>query len=369
MTNALIKFSDFVAFPLKCFKVLGLSPADPENGSRGEKVLKVYHVCVLFNLFLCLCMASINAILHFDDLAMITESFPSSGYAGVAIVKSLAISMGKKEFLDLMETFDGLFPKSRADQEVHKVRNYFRGYKLMERMFGFFLYSVAVSFFAMPIFKLFATGVWINKLPYINWFPFDEYDPRYYNFVFIWQFLMTVFAIASLLGPDLILYAFVTLVVMQFDILCRNLQDLDGSSSNLEFVKLAKLHITLIKSTENLQKIYSVSIFANFSASSILICLVGYQVSAGISYENLIKFIIFLMASMIQILILCYYGERLATASGNVVNSVYGSKWFEMTGNKRKNDLLLMMQRSQKPSVITAYKFSVVSLPSFTAVS
>lgn len=370
--DVLVRFSDFVAYPFKCFKVFGLIPYDPvEEQTWRKKLLKVYHYVVIADQILTLFMMSVFIKEHVKELTLVTESSPGCGYALLAVVKSISIYMRKEEFKDLMETLDDLFPKTQREQNIFKVRKYVKGYRRMQKIFSTIAISVGVIFMIAPVIKLILTGVWNDKLPYEGWYPFDEHDPRFYTFVWLWQIGISCITVVSILGPDLILYAFITMISMQFDILCRQLRSLKNFSRDeiyRELLELVKLHNTLIRLSNNLEKIYSVSILFNFMGSSILICLVGYQVTVGISTENLVKFIIFLTGSLVQVLILCYYGNKLSFASENVSIAVYSSGWERGENRRMRNAVLLMMQRSQKPSFISAYKFSKVSLEAYATV-
>lgn len=375
----LLNLLDFVRFPFKCCKVFGFDPykAGDENISWKRKLMSIYHQLVVANLILILVMTIIFVKKNIRDLALTTETVPGTGYAVLAIVKSVSISMRQQEFRDLMETLKGLFPKTVDEESSLEAKKYFKGYKRMERVFASIMCSVAVIFLVVPVIKLLLTGVWIDKLPFPMWFPFNEFNPWFYNLAFLWQMNNLFITIVSLLGPDLILYAFITLICMQYDNLCKRLLVIGddpnfrtpATDASEKFIELVKLHETLIRLSRNLEKIYSASIFFNFFGSSILICLVGYQISVGIKSEILVKFAVFLAASSIQILLLCYYGNKLTTASGNVAEAAYASGWNKREMKEQKTFLLLMIQRSQRPAVISAFKFSVVSLNAFTTVS
>ena len=366
-----IEFSNFVDFPLKCFKVFGLNPNEADfRDSRKERLQKYYYYLVITILIMLNLETCVFIQKNITQLNLLTETLPAVGYTTLALVKSLTFSMKKKEFNDIMDTLRKLFPKSREEQKVFRVKNYLKDYKFIERTFFLLVCSAGINFTVAPVIKFLLTRVWIDKLPFNNWYPFDEYNPRFYNFVFFWQFYTTIITIAPLAGLDLIFYSFITQISMHFDILCQKLDDLKSERTNLvDMVKLIKLHEILIKLSNNLEEIYSISILVNFTASSILICLVGFQLTIEINFENLTKSGIFLAASLLQVLMICYYGDKLTNAGANVANAVYKSGWEERNQKGSRNTLLLMIHKSQKPIVITAYKFSVVSLQVFTSVS
>jgi hypothetical protein len=94
-----------------------------------------------------------------------------------------------------------------------------------------------------------------------------------------------------------------------------------------------------------------------------------FQLSLKLSPAILTRFIIFLVTSFSQIFLLCFFGNKLTTASENVAKAVYDSDWHEYQNKSVKKGFLLMMQRSQKPAYLTAFKFVKVSREAFTTVS
>lgn len=55
---------------------------------------------------------------------------------------------------------------------------------------------------------------------------------------------------------------------------------------------------------------FSPSILINYLGSSVIICLVGFQATAGVSPHEMFKFILFLVAQLAQIFIMCWYGNK-----------------------------------------------------------
>jgi odorant receptor len=367
---ALVKVSDFIEFPLKCFKVFGSVPYEFDGSeSIKKKVLRVYHFAVMANLTVALTIMAIFVTKNIENLPQITENLALSGYTLMAVVKSISVLFKRKEFKELVETLSELFPKTKEEQNIFKVGKCLTSYKWIERRFTGAMFFAGTNYFVVCFVRLAATGVWYNKMPVETWFPFDAYDHKYYNFVFAWHFINSVFTLASLVGPDLLLYAFITLLTMQFDILCSQLEKINLNDDYKRITELIDLHVNLLKLAQKLQDIYAISILFNFVSSSILICFVGYQASNGISFELKVKFSIMLLVSALQVLMICYHGNKLTTAAENVAAAAYKSEWFGSNNRKMKVALLMMIQRSQKPTVLTAFKFSEVKLEVFTTVS
>lgn len=362
-----MELSDFVGFPIKCFKFFGVNLLNPTGDATWKaKLLEIYRCFTIVNFCLILLSLFTFVIKHITDSASVAQ--PAIGYFFLAIVKSMTFKHYRKEVSETVEILDELFPRTTGSQKVLNVAKYLKSYKVLERALSLMIYSVGSLFFAVPVFKFILTGIWINKLPYLNWFPFDEYDPKFYNFVFLWEAFNSFSTIASVLAPDLTLYAFITLISMHFDSLCQSLRDLKNvpeAQVKKQFIELIELHQTLMKLSGNLEKIFSISIFFNFLGSSIFICLACFQAFIGTNSNIKADSLLLLVSSLTQILLLCFFGTKLSTASGNVADAAYDSGW----SVESKFFLLMIIRRSQKPAVITAYKFSPVSLNAFMNVS
>jgi gustatory receptor len=187
--------------------------------------------------------------------------------------------------------------------------------------------------------------------------------------VFIWQNTDVVVTVCGLLGSDLIFYSFMTLLSMQFDILAMKLQQLSTKDDSEKFIVLMESHKKLLELVKKLEKIFAPSILLNFFASSVLICLVGYRVSIDFNFEVFMKSSLLLTVALLQIFSLCYYGNKLTTAAENVSMATYNCDWINDDNQKLKTVLMMIMQRSQKRTALTAFKFKVLNLEAFTVVS
>lgn len=370
--DSIIEFSEFVAFPLQCFRAYGLTPHETSDGGKWKKLRQAYLFFALANMSVSIALMVIYVCKNISNLVLVAQNAPPYGYTALAVLKSIAIYLHKNEFSDLLETLRDLFPKTKDDQKAFKVRSYLNGYKRMERVFASLLSVVFIGFIIVPIVKLILTRGRDNKLPIETWYPFDEYDPRFYSLVVIWLSVLSVIGNAALIAPDLILYAFIILICMQFNILgerIRELKIVPKADVRKKLVELVEMHKTLIRLSKRVEDIYSIPIFFNFFGSSILICFVGYQMSVGVDLESILKASNLLSTALIQILMLCYYGSKLTTASEVVCEAVYDSGWNTRIKKKLDIDLMIMLHRSQTPTAITAYKFSTVSLNVYTTVS
>jgi gustatory receptor len=269
----------------------------------------------------------------------------------------------------LLNDLEEVFPNTKEEQSIFKVSERFKSFKTNERITSIFVVITTFNFMIAKLANLVFFGVWYDRvMPVDNWFPYDKYDPFWYNFTTLWYLLCFVFFVCGLLGTDLIFRSFTTVISMQFDILSMKLDKLKTSDDKETLKELMEHHEKVLKMSKDLEEIFSPSILFNFVTSSLLICLVCYEVSITTSIELLIKFSVFLVTALLQVLILCHCGQMLISAAENVATSVYNCDWCE-DHKKMKTTLVMIMQRGQKETKLTALKFSVLNLAAFTTVS
>jgi hypothetical protein len=363
---ALISFSDFVGFPLKCFKVFGVAPQDnePIKGWK-RKCMRVWRIYAFFTMTIPPALMVMFVRENIDDLSTIAKSLPQVGFLLMALVKTICIYRKQESFRSLLQDFDEMLPKSQEEQNIFKVKERLRSYKRIERPVATIIIVAVFSFMVVKLVSFAIFGVWYDeKLPLDDWFPYDKYDPFWYNFTILWSLSNSVLFVGSLLGSDLILCSFTTLITMQFDILSMKLEKLKPTDGNETLKELINHHEKLLKMSKDLEEIFAPSILYNFMTSSLCICLVGYQVSIEMNAD----FAVVLVAAMLQVALLCNCGQKVISAAENVATSLYCCDWSD-DHKKMKTILVLIMQRGQKETKLTAWKFSALNMAAFTTVS
>jgi hypothetical protein len=221
----------------------------------------------------------------------------------------------------------------------------------------------------IKIVNLILFGVWYDqKLTYENWFPVDKFDPFGYNVLLVWQYFLSILFFCGIVGSVLILNALVALIAMNFDILSMKLAKFKPYEDKSKFKELLMEHEKLMKLSKDVEEIFSPSILFNVTASSMLICFISYELSIKFDLEFVLKLSIRLTAALLQILMVCNCGQKLTNAADGIRNAVYNCDWTNDLKHMRTT-LVMTIQRAQKATVLTAYKFSVVNLAGFTVVS
>nr|XP_034826618.1 putative odorant receptor 92a [Maniola hyperantus] len=214
-------------------------------------------------------------------------------------------------------------------------------------------------------------------LPFLILYPFDSHDIRYWPFVYIHQFWSGSIVLLNICGADNLLYVCCTYLGVQFRLLQHDIENLieknyvsmyrESEEFQQKFVKLVKWHKELIRLSSMLEFIYAESTLINFVSSSVMICLTGFNVIAMENVAFVVTFLVFLSASLMQIFMLCFFGDFLMKSSMEVSHAVYNSKWYHLNVTSGKN-LLIVLTRAQKPCKLTAFGFSDVSLKAFMSI-
>ncbi|XP_045451255.1 odorant receptor 46a-like [Melitaea cinxia] len=113
------------------------------------------------------------------------------------------------------------------------------------------------------------------------------------------------------------------------------------------------------------ERVFSVTLFVQFSVSSciICVCLFRFTLPAPVHYYIFLATYMFVM--MIQIMVPSLFGTQMITKSCLLSQAIYGCDW---TGRSRrfKSSLKLFVERANRPLSITGWKMFPLSLNTFT---
>ncbi|CAG4966091.1 unnamed protein product [Colias eurytheme] len=240
-------------------------------------------------------------------------------------------------------------------------------------------FGLIITFFMSPLIlivvKYLKSNQWDLLLPFLIIYPFDSHDIRYWPFVYLHQLWSESIVVLNICSTDYLLYICCMFIRIQFRLLQydfkRIMEDNNVRFNNeafiREFVELVKWHQELIRLSAILEKVYAKSTLFNFVASSILLCLTGFNVMAMEDKTLACTFLVFLSASLLQIFFVCFFGDLLMKSSTDVSYAIYESKWYLANSSAEKN-LHIVQTRAQKPCKLTAFGFADVNLRAFMSI-
>ncbi|CAO1415524.1 unnamed protein product [Diamesa hyperborea] len=375
----IVNIEAFTHIAFRFFKIVGFDPLQKEAMRKTtmtgmvEKFKSFHNFLVVFCLFTNQVLTIIYVILNIGDLKKVVNALPPLGLVLLVAVKKFSITEKRVAFNNVLKKLTEMFPQSKDDQEKIQVHKYLKRFSSIQNIYGkCYIYAV-VLFTFVPFVNYIITGVWMHKIPVEIWFPFDPYDNLLnFNFVLTWHFAVYFFVTSYLLGTDLICYALITIIEMYFDNLkdgLMNLKDSSQISGESKLKELIERHGILISISNDLETIFSPAILQNFVASSIIICLISVQILFANDTLEMMKFLGVFASAIAQVLVLCYFGDRLICSSASVADGAYNCTWYDSRNSKFKLAVQLIIVRAQRPNKLTAMGFSTVCLESFCNVS
>lgn len=303
---------------------------------------------------------------NLGDAKLVSSVLPNAANAPFLMFKTLMVYVNRKEIKEILLSLHGNFPLSKEKQTAINAHGHLKTITLLTRIYAgsmMFLF-VAVIVYGFNFYIDFGT----EKLPTDMWFPFSYADDKVYLAVCSWVNWISLNVELVALGGDLLLFALVTLVSMEFDLLRLDVENI-GADGAATIESIVTRHQGTIDLCDKLEIIYASSFLYNVVQSSILICFVAFQLSSADGNSMFMVYAPYLFTAMIQIYLICYLGQKLIDASSGIATSVYNCKWYEPTNRRTSKSILMLLTRAQAPNCLTAKKFKIISLESFTTVS
>ncbi|XP_068909659.1 odorant receptor Or1-like [Tenebrio molitor] len=139
-------------------------------------------------------------------------------------------------------------------------------------------------------------------------------------------------------------------------------------TSRLTIYSLIYTYLVIGNFVRNYEGCFSLVVFSQFVGSVIVICVSCLQLTMTepLSF-NFFAMVMYLIPMLGEIYLYCYYGTTLYEESNTVTDAIYMGKWYnyDMTCKKA---LIVLMERSKRPMVVTAGKILDLSLISFTTI-
>ncbi|XP_047023184.1 odorant receptor 4-like isoform X1 [Helicoverpa zea] len=234
---------------------------------------------------------------------------------------------------------------------------------------GLLMFALAPAFIIIP--HYFKTDEVKLEMPFIAYYPFNEFDLRIYPWVYFHQVYSAVIAMIMVYGPDCFFFTCCTFIHIQFSLLNNDMERIVTEESprydKTKFKKLAVRHIELMRCVNLLEKIFSKSILFNALTSSVIICVTGFNVLVVDNIVMMASFTAFLIFGLMQIFLYCYYGDTIMRSSMEVSTSIYNSLWYNIPAADRKGFLIVII-RAQKPCALTANGFFKMNLSAFASI-
>ncbi|XP_054729467.1 odorant receptor 67c [Anastrepha obliqua] len=376
-------FKDFIRIPVIFYQTIGEDLYEHRSSNRIRRwLLKLLLYVGFFNFNLFVAGEIIFFIKALSSYATVLEATgvaPCIGFSLVADFKQIALAAHRETLRQHLDQMEEMFPKGIELQAAYKLPQRERVMRRIMGIFALLCFAYTSTFSLYPALKA-SVQYWLLGAPeyergfgFAIWYPYNPTENNWvYWLTYMGQAHGSYLAGVAFLSADLVLVASVTQLCMHFDFISRCLEEFGGATKmnaqkDLEYLQaLVVKHAKCLELSEHVNSIFSFSLLLNFLTASLTICFIGFQVTAS-STEDIVKYVIFLTASLVQVLVVCYYGDELMTASLRVGDAAYNQNWFDC--DKRYKWLLtIIIMRSQKPASIRAPTFPPISFRTYMKV-
>lgn len=372
-----IVFETFTLFPFFAFRTM-LFTIEQLRGDESffERVkhlgrVNYYRFCLIIlppSAIMIWGYAAVNA----SDIIEALSAVPNGMFVTLVSSKGIVTFLKRKQIWKVFLELKQIFEDHPNESVKSKVKEHLDTYQRKIKVYAgtFIMTWLPIAF---PVVPYLINGTMSVTVDY--WFPFDPYTRRWFPFVLFWGDWISWNSLATLLASDSLLFALVTLVAMEFDILKSDFQVAISSFqiTNDTTKSLIDRHNKLLDICDSLSDIYSPTFLSAFVITSFNLCLVAFQLSTGQTDIDVISFYAFFVPYLAMLsghaYLICDFGQNIIDATASIAEGIYESDWQDIKDESFKRQLLLTMQRSQKVNKLTAMGFAEVSISSFTNVS
>ncbi|XP_053948881.1 odorant receptor 13a [Anastrepha ludens] len=412
-------------FPLQCIwlKLNGSWPLKRKMSNALEKYFSFLYSTwawyVVAMVGITIGFQSAFLVTTFGNITVTTENGCTTFMGVLNFVRLLHLRLRQKEFHELIAQFVQhiwITKSSQVSIERGCARN-MRVYQVIS-----VLQSCLITMYCvMPLVELYMLSVnhphdldsVAKPFPYKMLFPYDANHGWRYALTYLFTAWAGVCVVTTLFAEDSLFGFFVTYTCGQFRILHNRIDNIIPDSYaavqagrgtvddyQRECVRrldrIAAKHSILFDFVNLLEEFFSPILLVNFLISSLLICMVGFQL---VTMKNMfigdyIKFLVYIFSSLSQLFVLCWNGDKIIQNSLEMANHLYSCNWesdiiftdtrvennvgnnpqslkslptvYYSTDSIFRRKLQFMILRSQRQTCITAMKFSTLSLNSFS---
>ncbi|XP_054734890.1 odorant receptor 67c-like [Anastrepha obliqua] len=367
---------DFVKIPLYLISLNGVklfkwTPNEPTT--RQQKIL--FRTCfsmVSFN------VVSMTLFFLFDELESAldyTAFIIYWGYMLNSLMKGGTLWLGRRELESIVKSLLARHPKTAKERQAYRVVDYFKKIRIYNMYLAIWHLATASFFNLHPITTSIIEYLWREdkeqefnyRFPFIMWYYFDEERPIPYFITYFIQCCGSLYMSFLFLGGDLLLITLVHLVNMHFEYLGKYIEEFQPTGTDEDMKMLGPVlsyHREILGYSEKIDSAFSISILLNYIGSCVVLCLIGLQLVTGTEFVSILKFFAFLIATMVHVYLISYFGNNLIDLSLGISKAFYNHPWYN-ANYKYMRMLVLPIARAQRYAHLTACQFFEISMDSF----
>lgn len=242
------------------------------------------------------------------------------GFCFSGLLKEFFFVIRNKTVLNVIAELKEMYPMDPKVQEDYKVREIFKRTTFMCNALVIACQGFTLSWAFYPIMRstvmlIIFGGPFEKELAF---FVVYTYDP-YKNYL-IWiltslgELNGALMAGCFFLAVDLHLLIIIQHCCMHMDYISMKLETYIPTGNDqvdLPFLDpLIRLHIKVLRFSDVCSEAFELCILVNFFISTLLVCLIAFVILFG-EVEDSIKGVVFLLACLLQIWVICFLGQKL----------------------------------------------------------
>ncbi|XP_014476206.1 PREDICTED: odorant receptor 46a, isoform A-like [Dinoponera quadriceps] len=202
-----------------------------------------------------------------------------------------------------------------------------------------------------------------GNLTYRVWLPYDYTSDTYLFYITYFHQLISL-TISSFMNVayDNIVCGLLMHICCQIEILeCRLKKSLRNQS---DFGECVQLHNRIYKLAQEMNEKFRITIAIQFILSTLVVCSNLYRLAKAELNPKYIQLALYTNCMLIQILIYCWYGNKVKLKSVQLSDQIFGMDWLALD-KKTKEDLVMIMNRSLIPIEFSSAHILTMNLESF----
>ncbi|XP_071626807.1 odorant receptor 63a-like isoform X1 [Temnothorax longispinosus] len=333
---------------------------------------------------------------HWKDTRLLFDCGSQLVLLTTFVAKLLNELLNHDKIQSLYETMDNHWNIFKSESELQILKNYSTISRKFTIFYALMMYSMVTVFILIPLTPVFLDIIW----------PLNESRPRlfavavelridqekYYTPVFCYNISIIVLGVIIMVGVDSI-YVVCTahacglfsIISQQFEEVLSKL-DITKQVSKYErclnekfelssekemyqqYIMCLKKYQLALEFVNILNSIYQVIALFLLLLNGITISLVGIRVVYILDQlKEVARFGFIIIGMLVQLMIICYSGQKLIDESQNVFYQAYAVKWYKFSP-RLKSLLIITLYRSIVPSGLTAGNMVPLSMATYATV-
>ncbi|XP_037815424.1 odorant receptor 33b-like [Lucilia sericata] len=343
-----------------CWRILGFLPTEKYRQLYIAYALVVnIMVTIVYPIHLVIGLIMSNTLYEvIKNLAIVVTSILCSIKTIIMWLKFLNI----EDILDIITRQNKRISLDKDETRYFKyvlLRNLDRVFKMF-----FILYTSAGVFAELSVLGNGILGTW--RLLYPAYFVFDPFSNSALYFVaHVYQFIGASYFTLQGIVIDTFATMLMALLSGQLHTMNMRLAKLSGDpnktkmANNQELLDCIQDHKDLLEYREKLEDVISLYMFLQtLSTSIIMCCTVAFLILFTADVFTLIYYTVYLLATALEIMPLCYYGTVVEMEFQNLTYAIFSSNWLEQDKIFKQN-LRIFAETTKKPLHITSWVFYV----------